>query len=123
MKTEIRVLEVFREDGSKLWLYRRAGFVGTLSPDALGMLPCLVHVVDVAYNFTGLTPAIRARIPNNRPKPLHPRRRGVVRNRAGNSDFFNRAGNSDFFHQTPTRTPVSEPVFGGGSNEKEDSRA
>ena len=79
MTTEIRVLEVFREDGSKLWLYRRAGFVGTLSPDALGM-PYMVHITDVAYNFEGLTPQIRAKIPNNRSEPLRKRRKKTASN-------------------------------------------
>ena len=80
----IKVLEVFRLDGSRLWLYRRSGAVLQLSPGVLGM-PYTVHVV-ASLTTDKPVAQLLSKIPNNRREPLHPRRK-VARNRAANAGF------------------------------------
>ena len=80
MKT-MRVLEVIREDGTKLWLFRRHGAVLRLSCNAVGQ-PYRVHIVATLETDRPVAQLLR-RIPNNRRDPVGKRRKTstkIVRN-------------------------------------------
>ncbi len=68
---EIKVLEVHRTNGSRLWLFRRHGAVLRLAMNVLGM-PYHVHVVETVCSDKSVA-ELMARIPNNRPAPLRPK--------------------------------------------------
>ena len=70
---EIKVLEVYRSNGSRLWLYRRHGAVLRLAMNVLGV-DYHVHVVATIVTDAPVA-RLMPKIPVNWPNPARKRRK------------------------------------------------